>query len=319
MKAIRIHAFGGPEVLTLEEVPEPAPCPGEVAIRVCAIGVNPVDTYVRAGTYGPRSFPFTLGGECAGVILALGDEVEGLAVGDRVYAVRTVSGAYAERAICDARMVRKLPDKVSLDKGAALGTAAATAYMALFLRGGARPGETVLVHGASGGVGIAAVQLARAHGLVVIGSAGSADGAKLVAAEGAHHVVDHSSEDVPGKVSELTNGRGADLIVEMLANRNLSMDLGMLAKFGRVVVVGSRGRVEIDARDTMSRQADVRGMSLFNATDEDWQTIHAALAAALEAGTLRPVVGKTLPLAEAATAHREIIEGKAHGKIILVP
>jgi len=319
MKAIRVHAFGGPEVLTLDEVPEPAPGPGEVSIRVCAIGVNPVDTYVRAGTYGPRSFPFTLGGECAGVVLALGDDVTGLAVGDRVYAVRTVSGAYAERAICDARMVRKLPDTVSLDKGAALGTAAATAYMALFLRGGALPGETVLVHGASGGVGIAAVQLARAHGLVVIGSAGSTDGAKLVAAEGAHHVVDHSTEDVPAKVNELTGGRGVDLVVEMLANRNLSKDLGMLAKRGRVVVVGSRGRVEIDARDTMTRQADIRGMSLFNATEEDWQIIHAALGAALEAGTLRPVVGKTLPLAEAATAHREIIEGKAHGKIILVP
>lgn len=319
MKAVRIHAFGGPEVLTLEEVPDPVPCPGEVAIRVCAIGVNPVDTYVRSGGYGPRSFPFTLGGECAGVVLALGDEVTGLAIGDRVYAARTVSGAYAERAICDARMVRKLPDKVSLDKGAALGTAAATAHMALFLRGNARPGETVLIHGASGGVGIACVQLARAFGLVVIGTAGSADGAKLVAAEGAHHVLDHAAEDVPAKVSELTRGAGVDLIVEMLANKNLSRDLGMLAKRGRVVVVGSRGRIEIDPRDTMSRQADVRGMSLFNATDEDWAEIHAALGAALESGALRPVVGKTLPLAEAATAHREIIEGKAHGKIILVP
>lgn len=319
MKAVRIHAFGGPEVLTLEDVPDPVPCPGEVAIRVCAIGVNPVDTYVRSGTYGPRSFPFTLGGECAGVVLALGDEVTDLAVGDRVYAVRTVSGAYAERAVCDARMVRRLPDKVSLDKGAALGTAAATAYMALFLRGSAKPGETVLIHGASGGVGIAAVQLARAHGLVVIGTAGSADGAKLVSAEGAHHVLDHTSDDVPERVKELTRGRGPDLVVEMLANKNLSKDLGMLAKHGRVVVVGSRGRIEIDPRDTMSRQADVRGMSLFNATDADWHVIHGALGAALESGALRPVVGKTLPLADAAVAHREIIEGKAHGKIILVP
>lgn len=319
MKAVRIHAFGGPEVLVVEDVPDPVPCPGEVLIRVCAIGVNPVDTYVRAGTYGPRSFPFTLGGECAGVVLSLGDEVTDLAVGDRVYAVRTVSGAYAERAVCDARMVRRLPDKVSLDKGAALGTAAATAYMALFLRGGAKPGETVLIHGASGGVGIAAVQLARAHGLVVIGTAGSADGAKLVAAEGAHHVLDHTTDDVPERVKDLTRGHGPDLVVEMLANKNLSKDLGMLAKHGRVVVVGSRGRIEIDPRDTMSRQADVRGMSLFNATDADWQVIHGALAAALESGALRPVVGKTLPLADAAVAHREIIEGKAHGKIILVP
>lgn len=319
MKAIRIHAFGGPEVLTLEDVPDPVAGAGEVALRVCAIGVNPVDTYVRAGTYGPRTFPFTLGGECAGVVLAVGEDVEGLAVGDRVYAVRTLTGAYAERAVCDARMVRRLPDKVSLDKGAALGTAAATAYMALFLRGAAKPGETVLIHGASGGVGIAAVQLARAHGLVVIGTAGSTDGAKLVGAEGAHHVLDHTTEDVGTRVLELTHGRGVDLVVEMLANKNLSKDLGLLAKFGRVVVVGSRGRIEIDPRDTMTRQADVRGMSLFNATDADWQVIHGALGAALESGALRPVVGKTLPLADAAIAHREIIEGKAHGKIILVP
>ncbi|MFO0618783.1 MAG: NADPH:quinone reductase [Polyangiaceae bacterium] len=319
MKAIRVHAFGGPEVLSLDDVPEPEAGPSEIAIRVCAIGVNPVDTYVRAGIYGPRTFPFTLGGECAGVVLALGEGVSGFAVGDRVYAARTVSGAYAERATCDARMVRKLPDKVSLDKGAALGTAAATAYMALFLRGDARPGQTVLIHGASGGVGIAAVQLARASGLEVIGTAGSADGAKLVAAEGAHHVLDHSTGDVPERVARITHGKGVDLIVEMLANKNLSADLGMLAKRGRVVVVGSRGRVEIDPRDTMTRQADVRGMSLFNATDEDWQVIHAALAAFLESGALRPIVGKTLPLADAATAHREIIEGKAHGKIILVP
>jgi NADPH2:quinone reductase len=180
-----------------------------------------------------------------------------------------------------------------------------------------RAGETVLVHGASGGVGLAAVQLARAAGLTVFATAGTDEGRQLVAVQGAHHVFDHTATGYLEESAALTGGRGVDIILEMLANVNLDRDLGALAKFGRVVVVGNRGRVEIDARKAMTRDAAVLGMTLFNATAEELTSINAALYAGLEAGTLRPVVGRSLPLAEAGRAHREVLEPGARGKIVL--
>ncbi|HEY9284127.1 MAG TPA: zinc-binding dehydrogenase, partial [Pyrinomonadaceae bacterium] len=163
------------------------------------------------------------------------------------------------------------------------------------------------------------VQLARAAGLSVFGTAGTEAGRRLVAEQGAHRVFDHTADDYLQELAALTGGRGVDCIVEMLANVNLDRDLGILAKFGRVVVVGNRGRAEIDARQAMTRDAAILGMTLFNATAEDLHSINAAIYAGLEAGTLRPVVGKSLPLAEAGRAHREVLEPGAHGKIVLLP
>jgi NADPH2:quinone reductase len=212
-----------------------------------------------------------------------------------------------------------LPEKISFEQGAALGVPYATAYYGMFLRGRAMAGETVLVDGASGGVGIAAVQFARALGMTVIGTAGTEQGKKLVAEQGAHHVIDHHAPDFPKQVMSLTNDRGVDLVMEMAAHHNLGKMLGVLAKFGRVVVVGSRGPVEITPRDTMARDADIRGMTLMNATPKDLHGIHAALIAGLDSGTLRPVVGKKFPLADAAKAHDAIIEPGSYGKIVLIP
>ena len=152
-----------------------------------------------------------------------------------------------------------------------------------------KPGETVLVHGASGGVGIAAVQLARARGLRVLGTAGTERGCELVREQGAHDVFDHRAPDYLARIMDATSGRGVDVILEMLANVNLGKDLTILAPRGRVVVIGNRGRVEIDARDTMSRDADIRGMVLPNTPPAEMASIHAALVAGLENGTLRPV------------------------------
>jgi NADPH2:quinone reductase len=319
MKAIRVHEFGGPEVLRFEDVPDPEPGPGQVVLRVEAIGVNPVDTYVRAGTYGPRSFPFTPGSDAAGVIDAVGPGVRGLKPGNRVYTSRTESGAYAERVLAAEASVHPLPASVSTRQGAAVGTPAATAYVALFHRGRVQPGETVLVHGGSGGVGIAALQLARAWGATLIATAGTERGQKLALENGAHHVVDHRAPGEADAILARTEGRGVDLILEMLANQNLATDLRLLARGGRVVVIGSRGRIEIDPRDTMSREADVRGMSLLNAQPDDLRRVHAALFGALEQGVLRPIVGAELPLREAPRAHHAIIEGTAYGKLVLVP
>ncbi|HVG29705.1 MAG TPA: NADPH:quinone reductase [Pyrinomonadaceae bacterium] len=320
MRAIRVSEFGGPDVMRLEEVPDPLPGATQLVVRVGAAGVNPVETYVRSGAYARLpELPYTPGSDAAGKVEAVGAEVKRFKVGDRVYVAGSVTGTYAGLALCEQSHAHPLPDKITFAQGAALGVPYVTAHRALFGRANARAGETVLVHGASGGVGTAAVQLARAAGMTVIGTGGTEEGRTLVAREGAHHVLDHRAPDYLDELAGLTGGRGVDVIVEMLANVNLDRDLGVLARFGRVVVVGNRGRVEIDPRQAMGRDASVLGMTAFNISPAEHASIHAALGAGLEAGTLRPVVGKELPLAEAARAHREVLEPGAYGKIVLTP
>ena len=320
MKAIRVQEFGGPEVLRLAEAPAPQPAAGQVVVRIRATGVNPVDTYIRSGNYARKpALPYIPGTDGAGTIEASGPGASRFAVGDRVYVAGSLSGTYAEQALCEEQLVFPLPAHVSFAQGAAMHVPYGTAYRALFHRARARGGETVLIHGASGGVGIAAVQLARAAGLRVTGTVGTERGRKLVAAEGAHHVLDHKS---PGHFDEalaLTGGRGFDVIVEMLANANLARDLGLLAFGGRVVVVGCRGSIEINPREAMMRDASILGMSLWNASPDDLASIHAAIVAGLENKSLRPVVGQEIPLAEAPRAHVAVMEPGAYGKIVLVP
>ena len=320
MKAIRIHAFGGPEAMVYEDVPDLRPGAGEVVVRVKAVGVNPVDTYIRSGQYAIKpNLPYTPGSDAAGIVEAAGAGVTRVSTGDRVYAAGTLSGAYAGLALCKESQVHTLPSNLTFQQGAAVGTPYGTAYRALFHRARAGAGETVLVHGASGGVGIAAVQMARAAGLNVIGTAGTERGQKLVKENGAHHVLDHRAATYRDQLASLTGSRGVDVLVEMLANVNLGRDLPMLAKHGRVVVVGSRGAVEINPRDIMSRDAAILAMTMVNASEADLASIHAAIVAGLENGTLRPIVGRELPLAEAPRAHQAVLEPGAYGKIVLIP
>jgi len=320
VKAIRVQQAGGPEVMRLEEVPGLAPGPGQVVVRVRAAGVNPVDTYVRSGNYSGLKIPYTPGLDAAGTVEAAGAGVTRVRPGDRVYTAGSVSGTYAEQALCEEAQVHPLPERVSFPQGAGVYVPYATAYRALFQRAHAVGGEAVLVHGASGGVGTAAVQMARAAGLRVIGTAGTPAGRKLVLAEGAHHALDHGAPDYLEQLKVLTGGRGADLILEMLANVNLGGDLTALAPGGRVVVIGSRGTVEINPRDLMARDATVTGMMLLNPIPPpERAALHAALHAGLENGTLRPVVALELPLAEAPRAHREVLAAGHRGKIVLLP
>jgi NADPH2:quinone reductase len=320
MKAILVREFGGPEVLKFEEVPTPKPAAGQVLVRIHAAGVNPYDTYMRAGTYAIKPpLPYTPGSDGAGVIEAVGDGVKKVKSGDRVYTAKTVSGAYAEYALALEAQVHPLPAKISFAQGAGVWVPYGTAYHALHHSAEARAGETVLVHGASGSVGIASVQMARAMGLTVLGTAGTPKGLELVKREGAHHVFDHRSAGHTDAILKATGGNGIDIILEMLANVNLAADLKLLATKGRVIVIGSRGDVTITPRDLMSRRASVRAFLLWGITDAEDGEIHAGIIAGLDNGTFRPIVGKELPLAEAPRAHKEVMEPGAFGKIVLIP
>ncbi len=320
MKAIRIHEFGEPEVMKLEEVPEPQVGPGQVLVQVHVVGVNPVETYIRAGAYAAAPpLPYTPGTDAAGVVEAVGPGVSRVAPGDRVYTSFTLSGSYAEKTLCLESQVHPLPPQVSFAQGAGVNVPYSAAYRALFQRAQALPGEVVLVHGASGGVGVAAVQLARAAGLTVIGTAGTVEGRRLAAEQGAHHVLDHGREGYLQEALRLTENRGVDVILEMLANVNLGRDLEVLAGHGRVVVIGSRGTVTVDPRHTIIHEANILGMYIWGATEKETRSLHAALGAGLANGTLKPVVGRELPLAEAPKAHHDIMETKAYGKIVLIP
>ncbi len=278
MKAILVHQFGGPEVLKLEEVPTPKPAAGQVLVRIHAAGVNPYDTYMRAGTYAVKPpLPYTPGSDAAGVIEAVGDGVKKVKPGDRVYTAKTVTGAYAEYALALEEQVHSLPEKISFGQGAGVWVPYGTAYHALYQSAEACASESVLVHGASGKVGY------------------------------------------QEEIMKATGGRGVDIILEMLANVNLSADLKLLATNGRVIIIGNRGEITINPRDLMLRRATARGFTLWAITPAEEAQIHAGLIAGLENGTLRPVVGKELPLAEATRAHKEILEPGASGKMVLLP
>ena len=319
MKAILVREFGGPEVLKLEEMPIPKPAAGEVLVRIHAAGVNPYDTYMRAGTYARKpALPYTPGSDGAGIVEAVGHGVEKVKRGDRVYTAQTLSGAYAEYALARQEQVHALAAKVNFTQGAGLWVPYGTAYHALYHAARAHASETVLVHGASGGVGTAAVQIARAMGLTVLGTAGTPKGLEIAKREGAHQVFDHRKAGYQADILQATGNRGVDIILEMLANVNLSHDTQLLGNDGRVIVIGSRGEVTINPRELMARRASIRAFTLWGITPAEEADIHAGLMAGLENGSLRPVVGKELPLAEATRAHKEILEPGAVGKIVLI-
>jgi len=319
---IRVHEFGTADVLHYVEDEPPKPGRNQVRVRLHAAGVNPADTYVITGTYAfwrPQP-PFTPGWDGAGVIDAVGPGVTGRAPGQRVYVAALPlgsSGTYAEYVVAETASVHPLPDSLTFEQGAAVGIPYLTAYRALFQRGGACAGETVLVHGASGGVGIPAVQLALGAGLTVIGTAGSGAGRDLVRAQGAHHVLDHARAGYLEEIRDLTQGHGVDLIIEMLANENLEKDFDALARRGRIVVVGARGPLSFTPRKTMIAEADIRGTALWNMHTDEIAEAHAAISRRLADGTLTPVVGRAFPLAEAAEAQRYVMDSHAHGRVVL--
>ena len=320
MKAIVVQEYGEPEVMKLEEVEKPSPVGTQVLVKIEAAGVNPVDTYLRTGIHAHApALPYTPGKDGAGTIESIGGDVRNYNVGDRVYTAGCISGTYAEYALCEEMHLGHLPDNITFEQGAGVWTPYATSYRALFQKAEAKSGETVLIHGASGGVGVAAVQWAKSAGLRVIGTASSDDGKRLVKESGSNAVYDHTDEDHLSDIRDFTEGKGVDVIIEMLANENLERDFEAIAMCGRIVIVGNRGSLQFTPRQAMTKETTILGMSLFNAPQEKLDEIHKAIFDGLSNGDLNPSVSRRFTLADAPLAHHVIIEEKAKGKIVLIP
>ena len=310
--------------MKLEDVPPASAGAGQVLVDIKAVGVNPVDTYIRSGQYPSLPpLPYTPGADAAGVVAAVGSDVHDVKPGDRVYISGTVHGraygSHAQQAVCTIDQVHHLPSHVSFAEGAGVGVPYVTAWRALFDKARAIPGETVLIHGASGAVGVAAAQMASAAGLRVFGTAGTERGRQLAREQGAHEVFDHTAPGYEKEIVAKTGGRGVDVIVEMLANVNLVKDLELIAKRGRIAIVGNRGALELNPRLIMGKDATIVGFTNWNALPAELATAHAAIVAGMERSGYKPQVGKEMPLADAPRAHEEVLKPGAYGKIVLIP
>ncbi len=320
MQAIRVTELGDPEVLKLEQVPTPEPASDQILVKIEAIGVNPVDTYIRSGYQGyDPVVPYTPGFDAAGVVETVGKDIKSIVPDARVYLSGSISGTYAEYAICHPDQLHPLPEHVSFPQGASLYVAYVTAYRGLIQRAESRPGETILIHGASGAVGIAAIQFAQNLGMRIIATASTEEGQEIAAEQGADLVLDHSDPAHFKLIMDYTENLGVNVILEMMANINLDNDLKILAQKGRVIVIGNLDRIEINPRDVMACDGAIIGMSLMNISDQDEKEIHSAIVAGLNNKTLNPVIRCELPLEKASEAHMMVMESGACGKIILIP
>ena len=320
MKALRIHAFGQPPTISYDDLPDAAARPGQVVVSVEAAGVNPVDTYIAAGAYAVKpDLPYTPGGEAAGTVLSVGEGVSDFAEGDRVIVCQSAAGrlqgCFAERCVCESRWLMTLPSHLTFLQGAAVNVAYITAFRALIEIAKPKDGDTVLIHGATGGVGLAALQIAKAHKLKVVATGGSDAGRELLQKQGADVVLDHHAADHLGALKDTP----PDVILEMAAHVNLQKDIDAIAPHGRIVVVGNRGQTTIDARGLMGKQAAVIGMSYFNDGDPPVLKAIAALQTGLDAGDLKPVVQAEIPMDDAQRAFDLVMRGDSHGKVVLLP
>lgn len=325
MRAVVVDGPGPAEVLRVEDVPEPVPGPGDVLVQVSAAGVNRADILQREGHYPPPpGAPAWPGLEVSGTVVAVGDDVvDRWGVGDRVAAL-LAGGGYAERVTVRADLCLPVPDDLPLADAAALPEAVATVWSNL-RAAHLSPGETLLVHGGSGGVGSVAVQVARALGTRVLATAGGPDRARRVADLGADVVLDHREDDLVGRVRAATDHRGVDVVLDVLGGRALPDNLRLLADGGRLVVIGlQQGRhAELDLGLLLARRASVVGTTLRSRPHAQKAAIVDGVARhvwpMLTDGRLRPVVHERVPLDEAARAHRMLEAGEVFGKVLLVP
>jgi putative PIG3 family NAD(P)H quinone oxidoreductase len=324
VKAILPTGPGGPEVLEYAEAPDPEPRPGEILIDVAATAVNRADLVQRQGHYPPPpGASELLGPECSGTVAALGDGVEDVEVGAQVCAL-LAGGGYATRVAVPAGQVMPVPEGVDLVTSAALPEVAATVWSNVMMVAGLRSGETFLVHGGAGGIGTFAIQLTKALGARVIATAGSPEKLDLCRELGADVAIDYREQDFVEVVAEVTEGHGADVILDNMGASYLARNLDTLALEGRLIVIGFQGgsKAEIDLRTLFHKRAAVFSASLRARSVGEKTTICSAVAEhvwpLVADGTVRPIIGRTLPLAEAAEAHRLMESGDSTGKIVLV-
>ncbi|KAL6731599.1 hypothetical protein Aduo_002445 [Ancylostoma duodenale] len=318
MRAAIVEHFGGPETINIvSDLPKPIIETGkQILVRVAAAGVNPVDTYIREGQYAVLpTLPYTPGRDGAGIVEEVGEDVSHVKAGDRVYFLANHTGSAAEYCLTDK--VFPLPFDVTFQEGACLGIPYMTAHRALFLFGHLKKGQRVLIHGASGGVGLAAVQMAASFGAVVVGTAGTKEGIELVKKNGARDVFNHRIHGYSAEMKKIYLD-GFDLILEMAAHLNLAIDLNLLSRNGKVAVVGSRGEVTVNPRALMTKENSVYGVTLANSTEEDFATASSFIQNFLGSSHFRPVIHRIYPLCEIAAAHGDIMAGNGtKGKLIV--
>ena len=320
MKAIRVSEYGGPEVLRLEDAPDPAPRTGEVAVRIEAAGVNFIDVYQRTGLY-PITLPFTLGNEAAGEVIAVGAGVAEPRVGDRV-AWQGVHGAYAERAVVPADRLVPLPDGLDARVGAAAMLQGMTAHYLACTTYPLRDGDTCLVHAVAGGVGLLLTQIARARGARVIGTASTAEKATLARAAGAHEVIGYA--DFESEVRRLTGGAGVQVVYDSVGRATFEKSMGCLAPRGMLVLFGqSSGPVPPLDPQILNRRGSLfltrPSLGHYVASRAELLERAGDVLGAIRAGALRLRIFKELPLAEAAEAHRLLESRATSGKLLLIP
>jgi putative PIG3 family NAD(P)H quinone oxidoreductase len=325
MRAITTPEFGGPDALTLTDLPDPEPGHGEVLIEVAAAGVNRADIQQRQGKYpAPPGAPDWPGLEVSGTIVGRGDGVTEFSVGDRVCALLP-GGGYASLAVAPIAQVLPVPDSLDLADAAGLPEAIATVWSNVFMLAGLRAGETLLVHGGSSGIGTIAVQLGRIFGCLVAVTASSED--KLAAAGrlGAEILIDYSSSDFVSVLQDATEGRGADVILDPVGGDYVDRNLHALARHGRLVLIANQSgqRGKLDIRLLMSKWGSIHATTLrarpTAEKDEILQSVLTNVWPLVESGQLSPVIDSRFPLAEANRAHRHMESGAHIGKILLIP
>ncbi len=323
MRAVVATGAGGPEVLTVSELPDPEPGPGEVVVRVAATAINRADLLQRQGHYPvPPGASETLGLECSGTVAAVGEGVEDWSVGDEVCAL-LAGGGYAEQVAVPAGQLMALPPGVDVVTAAALPEVACTVWSNVFMIAGLRPDETLLVHGGAGGIGTFAIQVAKALGATVATTAGSEAKLAVCRELGADIAVNYREQDFVEVVKEATDGRGADVVLDNMGAKYLGRNVDVLATEGRLVIIGLQGgtKGELDINMLLRKRGAVIATALRSRPTEEKAAICRSVAELVwplvGEGLVRPIVHTRLPLAEAAQAHTLMESGDNVGKILL--
>lgn len=322
MKAIVCRELTGPSALRLEEIADPCPGAGQVRIRVRACGVNFADSLITRGQYQKQpQLPFSPGFEVSGEVLELGADVQGIAIGDRVIAL-TPHGGYAEQVIADINRCVPMPAAMSWEHGAAFPVVFGTSHVALWHRARLRAGETLVVHGASGGVGLTAVAIGKRLGATVIATANGAEKLEVARAHGADHLIDSSHEDMRARIKELTDGRGADVVYDPVGGESFAASLRSIAFEGRILIIGfASGSVpQIPANYLLVKNVDVIGLNWPAYAELNPQVMTESFKALIHwylDGAIKPHVSATYPLDQAVQALNQVVTRKSTGKVVI--